>query len=50
MMTMDRLLCTGRAHCEGAAVGGAAAEDALAEGEVSLVTGVVRLGGHTGSR
>jgi len=47
MTAMDRLLCAGRAHCGGAAVGGAVAEDALAEGELPLETGVVRLGGHT---
>ena len=44
---MGRLLCAGRAHCGGVAVGGAAAEDALAESEVQLATRVVRLGGMT---
>jgi hypothetical protein len=47
---VDRLLCAGRAHCGGAAVGRAAAEDALAEGETPLATGVVRLGGRTAVR
>ncbi len=47
MTAMDRLLCAGRAHCGGGAVGRAVAEDALAEGELPLETGVVRLGGHT---
>ncbi len=32
-MAMGRLLCAGRAHFGGVAVGGAAAEDALAESE-----------------
>ena len=47
MTTMDRLLC---AHCGGAAVGGAAEEDALAEGEAPLAPGVVRLGGRTAAQ
>ncbi len=47
MTTMDHLLYAGRAHCGGAAVGRAAAEDALAEDETHLVSGVVRLGGRT---
>ena len=49
MTAMDRLLCAGRAHCGGAAVGGAAAEDDLAEGEALLAPGMVRLGGRTAS-
>ncbi len=44
---MGRLLCAGRAHCGGVAVGGAAAEDALAESEAPLAPRVVRLGGRT---
>ena len=40
----------GQGHCGGAAVGGAAAEDALAEGEAPLAPGVVRLGGRTAAR
>jgi hypothetical protein len=50
MTVMDSLLCAGRAHCGGVAVGGAAAEDALAEGESPLAPGVVRLGGRTAAR
>ena len=42
---MGRLLCAGRAHCGGVAVGGAAAEDALTESEAPLAPRVVRLGG-----
>jgi len=38
--------CAGRAHCGGVAVGGAAAEDALAESEAPLAPRV-RLGGRT---
>ena len=44
---MGRLLCAGRAHCGGVSVGGAAAEDALAESEAPLAPRVVRLGGRT---
>ena len=50
MTAMGRLLCAGRAHCGGVAVGGAAAEDALAEGEALLAPGMVRLGGRTAAR
>ena len=44
---MGRLLCAGRAQCGGVAVGGAAAEDSLAESEAPLAPRVVRLGGRT---
>jgi len=52
MTTMDHLLYAGRAYGGGAAVGRAAAEDALAEGEAQLCPGcgVVRLGGRTAAR
>ena len=39
MTAMDRLLCEGRANCGGVAVGGAAAEDALAEGGAARARG-----------
>ncbi len=47
MTAMGRLLCAGRAHCGGVVVGGAAAEDALAESEAPLAPRVVQLGGRT---
>jgi hypothetical protein len=43
MTEMDRLLCAGRAHYGGVAVDGATAEETLAEGEMQLSPGVVRL-------